>query len=83
MAKNELDGQIEVVGSTAIIILNKLAIPLGSFQCEQCDYLTVRKSNLERHVMTVHGKLRTFECETCGKTFGLKHHLEKHCQVMH
>lgn len=52
------------------------------FTCPYCRYLTDRKNNLKRHVITMHRKCdRTLEC--CGLVFNSKAALRDHVIVFH
>lgn len=53
------------------------------FKCELCESAFGMKSNLKRHVMTVHEDRRGHQCEICGAAFGLKQNLETHVRVKH
>ncbi len=33
------------------------------FACQECDYSTLRKSNLTQHVKTVHERIKDFACD--------------------
>lgn len=55
-----------------------------SFQCEQCDFSTARKSNFEKHCKThKHNDGVTYECDKCP--FVTKHegHISRHLAVIH
>ncbi|CAL1545332.1 unnamed protein product, partial [Lymnaea stagnalis] len=53
-----------------------------SFQCPQCRYLTDRKNNLKRHVITMHQvSAKMLEC--CGVAFQSKASLRDHNAVFH
>lgn len=54
-----------------------------SFPCSMCGFVFGMRSNLKRHVLTVHEDRRTFRCETCQASFGLKQNLETHVRVKH
>ena len=51
--------------------------------CDMCDYKTKLKFDLNKHVKSVHLKLRPFSCTTCDKTFTQKTHLLRHCKSVH
>ncbi len=54
-----------------------------TFPCEQCGFLFGMRSNLKRHVLTVHEDRRTFTCPICNSAFGLKQNLATHIRVKH
>ena len=51
--------------------------------CSQCDYSCAEKSNLKRHIQTVHGYERNFICGICGAAFKTKHTLTGHEHSIH
>lgn len=53
------------------------------FPCTQCGFVFGMRSNLKRHVSTVHDDLRAFRCEVCPASFGLKQNLVTHVRVKH
>lgn len=53
------------------------------FVCEQCGCAFGMRSNLKRHISTVHEQRRIFRCELCGAAFGLKQNLCTHVRVKH
>ena len=48
------------------------------YLCSQCDYTTVSRNILKRHVNTVHSDVRNFKCPTCGDAFKTKTTMEHH-----
>lgn len=52
--------------------------------CDKCDYRTIHKKQLLRHVRTAHSRKR-FDCETCGKRLlsepGFNFHRLQHLEV--
>ncbi|KAK7484738.1 hypothetical protein BaRGS_00024023 [Batillaria attramentaria] len=53
-----------------------------SFRCPQCRYLTDRKNNLKRHIVTMHHtSTRVLEC--CGALFSSKASLRDHVTLFH
>jgi len=71
----------------------KLQIGCTNYCCEKCDYITVRKSSYDKHLLTskhkmemsgnkVAKKLATaFECEKCSKVYQTSSGLWKHTQI--
>ena len=53
------------------------------FVCRECGFAFGMRSNLKRHVMTVHEDRRHFRCSICGAAFGLKQNLLTHVRVKH
>lgn len=53
------------------------------FECDICGFAFGMKSNLKRHVMTVHEDRRGWHCNICGASFGLKQNLGTHVRVKH
>jgi RNase P subunit RPR2 len=46
--------------------------------CYICQKVLSTKTNLKRHVNSVHNNLRPFSCPHCCQTFHLKQHLKQH-----
>ena len=46
-------------------------------ECEQCG-IKVVKRNLNRHILTVHEKVKTYSCPNCMMLFGAKQVMERH-----
>lgn len=53
------------------------------FPCPQCGFVFKMRSNLKRHISTVHEDRRTFVCDICQMSFGLKQNLVTHVRVKH
>lgn len=53
------------------------------FPCTQCGFEFGMRSNLKRHISTVHEDQRGFRCDVCGASFGLKQNLVTHVRVKH
>lgn len=53
------------------------------YECSQCGFCFGMRSNLKRHVMTVHEDRREFRCRFCDAAFGLKQNLVTHIRVKH
>jgi predicted nucleic acid binding AN1-type Zn finger protein len=46
--------------------------------CDECDYKTNEKTNLNRHIKIVHKKEMPFSCDHCPRRFSCKSNLQKH-----
>ncbi len=54
------------------------------WQCDQCNaVIRGKRSNLTRHIMNKHAKVRAFECDTCGKRFQTRLNLVRHQTLVH
>jgi hypothetical protein len=54
-----------------------------SFPCGECGFVFGMRSNLKRHILTVHEDKRIFRCALCQASFGLKQNLVTHVRVKH
>ena len=45
--------------------------------CEQCDMKFERRTDLVRHINSVHLRLKEHECELCGKKFARRDTLNR------
>ena len=52
-------------------------------KCEQCSYETAQRSNLKRHVQSIHENIRTHTCKMCGYATSVIENLVKHKEVVH
>ena len=52
------------------------------YMCSQCDYTSVSRDNLKRHLKSVHSDERNFTCGTCGLTFKALNDLRRH-EIIH
>jgi uncharacterized C2H2 Zn-finger protein len=54
------------------------------FACpdEQCTSTFGQKSDLNKHVKTVHQKIKPYGCPECGLTFGHRGNLLRHIGVV-
>lgn len=75
-------GSVEGLGNSPEIIGGSSSKE-KKFVCEQCGTGFGMKSNLKRHIMTVHEDRRGYQCVTCGAAFGLKQNLATHIRVKH
>ena len=55
----------------------------GALGCPLCDYTTVHKQSLERHVRVVQEKAQTHACELCGYRSAHKAALKMHVATVH
>ncbi|KAI0760270.1 hypothetical protein C8Q74DRAFT_215598 [Fomes fomentarius] len=55
----------------------------GKFPCTWtgCSATFGSKSNMERHVQTVHEKIRPYQCDQCKESFGQKCQLNRHLGI--
>lgn len=51
--------------------------------CPRCDAKFGQKSNLNKHIRTVHENRRPFVCDRCPSTFGHKNLLVEHVRTAH
>ena len=54
-----------------------------SFTCETCQKSFSQKCSLNRHIKTVHDKIKDFECQICIKRFSTKTDLTRHIKTVH
>lgn len=48
------------------------------FQCKYCDVTFTRRGNCERHLDSVHNKIKRFECPTCSMKYSTKQNMRAH-----
>ena len=53
------------------------------YLCDFCNYVTLVKTNLTRHVDSYHLKTKRFKCDMCEKKFYRFDGLKKHSSVLH
>ena len=53
------------------------------FNCQQCDYTSTTKGHLQRHIKSVHLKLKPFNCDICDKSFAQNGDLQRHIKSVH
>lgn len=51
--------------------------------CHICGKNYSRRSNLYKHIRSVHGTERKYACDTCGFRFKRQDHLDKHVRSVH
>ena len=52
-------------------------------QCRVCDYKAAQKSNLKKHIESVHERIKPFKCNICEYKAGLKSDLQLHTEFVH
>lgn len=62
------------------LIIQKKKERSKKFECIHCEKKFMKSYNVEKHIKTVHLKVREFFCE-CGKSYLHKHNLEKHIET--
>jgi len=53
------------------------------FPCHICSKVFQKKSDVNRHVLSVHEGKKPFKCDSCDKCFSQKHHLNEHVKQVH
>ena len=56
---------------------------LKRFHCEQCEYKTSRKCDLNKHIKQVHEKIKDVECPSCEFKCSTKSQLNQHIKQVH
>ena len=77
---NILQTQSKTLGSKPHIkpTNNNEIIKEYSCDSEGCDKTFTEKRNLNRHIQTVHNKIKQFSCPSCNKIFGAKQVMKRH-----
>ena len=77
---NILQTQSKTLGSKPHIkpTNNNEIIKEYSCDSEGCDKTFAEKRNLNRHIQTVHNKIKQFSCPSCNKNFGAKQVMKRH-----
>ena len=77
---NILQTQSKTLGSKPHIkpTNNNEIIKEYSCDSEGCDKTFTEKRNLNRHIQTVHNKIKQFSCPSCNKNFGAKQVMKRH-----
>lgn len=52
------------------------------YRCRICLYTTLKKNNIENHVVT-HTDLQSFQCQLCPYKSNYKKDLVEHCHITH
>ena len=58
-------------------------IEQNKWECLKCNKYHMSKSNVKRHIETVHLRFKIYRCPFCQKKFGQKCELEKHVKRIH
>ena len=53
------------------------------YRCDQCDYTSAYKPNLDSHKAIKHGGLLPFQCQECGNRYRRKCDLDCHMRKIH
>lgn len=73
-------------GSSPTNHTNKIPPPatkVQTLQCQTCKYTFARRSNLIKHVSSIHQTKRRFGCVQCAFRFKRRDHLVKHIKTVH
>ena len=54
-----------------------------SLQCENCDKAFSTRSNLNKHVSSIHVGKKPFKCDICDKNFSQKQKMKDHFAIVH
>ena len=52
-------------------------------QCEICEKIFRKQSELEIHLKAIHEHQKDTECNICGKSFTVASYLRKHIKTIH
>ncbi len=44
--------------------------------------LLAKKGDLDKHIETLHEKVKSYKCESCEKSFSQKGHLQRHLKTV-
>lgn len=53
------------------------------YKCTQCDYKSADKSNLNKHIKTVHDNVKDIKCTQCDFKCSIKSDLNRHIKAVH
>ena len=89
-ARNDASDRVLEVNALATEDVNKESDSNGfrdepsnkpSIKCKICKASFSKNSELEKHLVNIHGSKKTYSCEYCDKTFLLKWRLNKHIGI--
>ena len=52
-------------------------------QCTKCPYKPANRSNLKKHFLSVHEKVKRFHCDKCPYEAAYKHSIKSHVLAVH
>ena len=61
---------------------NQSNITLNEFNCDKCDYRATDKTNVQRHIESLHGEIR-HDCDKCDFRATEKTTLQRHIESLH
>ena len=64
-------------------IENFVKIEPNKWKCLYCNNCHISKTNVKRHIETVHLRSKIYSCSFCPKKFGQKVEVKKHMQRIH
>ena len=53
------------------------------WKCDFCDYSSIQRGKLRRHIKVIHNEIKDFKCDTCGYVSSDKRRMEIHKRVVH
>ena len=63
-------------------MISKNIIDNGKYTCDRCKYQTIRKSDLKRHILSIHDLVK-YDCDKCDYKAGYRSDLRKHNKSIH
>ena len=55
----------------------------SAIKCDQCSATFRSRTNLQKHIRSVHEKKKGYVCDRCGKGFSFKDGLTRHVSTVH